>query len=174
MEKSVISNKRRLLCLATLGGLLSGCGFQLRGRANTATIFPFQTIYLNQPSSSPLGAGLRRQLAPYDGVTVVDTPQEAQIVLEVLSEARDKARLTLNSQGRVREYALTYTLTYRVTNGSSEVLLPPAQVAASRTLSFNENAALGKETEESFLYRDMQADLIQQILRRLSLLPPAG
>jgi len=37
-----------------------------------------------------------------------------------------------------------------------------------RDISFNESAVLAKETEEALLYRDMQSDIVQQILRRLA------
>ena len=153
------------------GSALSGCGFRLRGSDSAVAGFPFERIYVSEPPSTQLGADLRRQLSPYASLTVVETPEEAQVVLEILSNQRDKTILTRNSQGRVREYTLIYRLNYRVKDGSGEVLLPSSQVTAAREMSFNENAALGKETEEDLLYRDMQVDAIQQILRRLALLP---
>lgn len=159
-----------LLTVAMAGSQLSGCGFRLRG-SSMATNFPFQRIYVNQPPDSQLGADLRRLLDPYEGLTVVESLQQAQVSLHILSTARDKTILTLNSQGRVREYSLTYTLHYRVSGVSGKELLPASRVVANRTLSYNENAALGKEAEEDLLYRDMQIDAIQQILRRLALLP---
>ena len=168
-----MQKRRRLLgLLGTLatGSLLSGCGFRLRG-SNEPTLFPFQRIYVSEPPSTQLGADLRRQLAPYDNLTVVETPQAAQVALNIISDARDRTVLTRNSQGRVREYTLVYTLNYRATDGSGKDLLPVSQVSASRTLSYNENSALAKEVEENLLYRDMQTDVIQQILRRLALLP---
>jgi len=33
---------------------------------------------------------------------------------------------------------------------------------------------LAKESEEALLYRDMQSDLVQQILRRLAAIKPAA
>jgi LPS-assembly lipoprotein len=39
-----------------------------------------------------------------------------------------------------------------------------------RDISYNESAALAKETEEALLYRDMQSDIAQQIQRRLAAL----
>jgi LPS-assembly lipoprotein len=37
-----------------------------------------------------------------------------------------------------------------------------------RDISFNESAVLAKEAEEGLLYRDMQTDMVQQLLRRLA------
>jgi LPS-assembly lipoprotein len=41
-----------------------------------------------------------------------------------------------------------------------------------RDLSFTESAALSKEIEQGILYRDMQTDIVQQIMRRLSAVKP--
>lgn len=37
-----------------------------------------------------------------------------------------------------------------------------------RDVSYNESVALSKEGEEALLYRNMQTDLVQQLMRRLS------
>jgi LPS-assembly lipoprotein len=37
-------------------------------------------------------------------------------------------------------------------------------------MSFSETVALAKEAEEALLYRDMQADLVRQLMRRLAAL----
>jgi LPS-assembly lipoprotein len=42
------------------------------------------------------------------------------------------------------------------------------ELQQQRDISYNESAALAKENEEALLYRDMQSDLVQQIMRRLS------
>ncbi len=165
-----MQKRRTVLGLIAASALLSGCGFHLRG-AGKATNFPFQRIYVNQPPNTQLGADFRRQLAPYEGLTIVESPQEAEVALYILSESRDNVVLTRNSQGRVREYDLRYMMNYRITDGGGRELLPASQVAINRTMSYNENAVLGKQVEESMLYRDMQLDAIQQIIRRLALLP---
>ena len=48
----------------------------------------------------------------------------------------------------------------------------PVELYQQRDLSFNETAALSKEIEEAMLYRDMQNDIVQQIVRRLSRVKP--
>ncbi|HJW54370.1 MAG TPA: LPS assembly lipoprotein LptE, partial [Burkholderiaceae bacterium] len=40
-------------------------------------------------------------------------------------------------------------------------------ITLKRDISFNESAVMAKENEEALLYRDMQSDLVQQLLRRL-------
>jgi LPS-assembly lipoprotein len=48
------------------------------------------------------------------------------------------------------------------------VLIPNSELLLQRDISFNESAVLGKEAEEALLYREMQSDAVQQILRRLA------
>jgi LPS-assembly lipoprotein len=52
-------------------------------------------------------------------------------------------------------------------------ILAPTEITLKRNISFNESQTLAKESEEALLYRDMQADLVQQIMRRLAALKPA-
>jgi LPS-assembly lipoprotein len=160
-----------LALAAALAGSLAGCGFQLRGTGGQYAM-PFHSIYLGFPETSPLGVDLRRNLRALNA-EVLPTPAGADAMLDVLSEQRNKQILSLNSQGRVREYLLLYTLVYRVRDAQGGEILGPTEITLKRSIAFNENATLAKESEEALLYRDMQNDLVQQILRRLAALKPA-
>jgi LPS-assembly lipoprotein len=153
--------------LLLLAVALSSCGFQLRG-SNGQYHMPFQSIYLGFPDTSPLGIELRRNLRGGDAVVVVTDASKAEAKFDVLAETRGKSILSLNSQGRVREYLLTYTLVFRVRDAKDIELLGATEISLKRSIAFNETQVLAKETEEALLYRDMQSDLVQQILRRLS------
>lgn len=161
----------RALVLA-IAVMLSACGFQLRGSNNQATL-PFKTIYIGAPESSSLGIELKRNIRASSDTAIVNDPKAAQATIEVLSESRDKATLSLNTQGRVREYSLYYKLRFRVTDGKGKELLAPTEIMLKRDISFNEAQVIAKEKEEEMLYRDMQTDLVQQILRRLAALKTA-
>ena len=151
---------------------LSACGFHLRG-SNGEYNLPFRSIYLAFPENSALGTELRRNLRGGDKVAVVSDPAQAEAQFDVLSENRGKSILSLNAQGRVREYLLTYTLVFRVRNAQGAELLGPTEIGLNRALTYNESQVLAKESEEALLYRDMQADLVQQVLRRLASVKPA-
>ncbi|MEN9864549.1 MAG: hypothetical protein RL748_139 [Pseudomonadota bacterium] len=145
----------------------AGCGFHLRGSGQQLTL-PFKTVYLNVANNSALGIELARNLRGGGETEVVRERAGAQAVIEVLSENREKSILSLNFQGRVREYALTYTLRFQVKDAAGRELLAPNEILLKRTISFNESQVLAKEAEETLLYRDMQTDLVQQIIRRLA------
>jgi len=147
--------------------VLAGCGFQMRG-ANGQYNMPFRSIYLGFSDTSQLGIELRRNLRGGDAVLVVTDPAKADARLDVLSETRGKSILSLNNQGRVREYLLTYTLVFRVRDAKDAEMLGATEISLKRSIAFNETQVLAKESEEALLYRNMQSDLVQQILRRLA------
>src|SRR5712664_3606412 len=45
--------------------------------------------------------------------------------------------------------------------------VPQSTVELTRDVSFNDAEVLAKEAEEQLLFRDMQSDMVQQIMRRL-------
>lgn len=168
----MLTHRRALLALSlVLLASLSACGFKLRGEAQTS--MPFKTIYLGFPPNSTLGVELSRNIRA-DGKTVISTDRKsAEAILEVVSpEQRGRAVLAM-SQGQVSEYTLSYSFAFRVRDQQDHELLPATTIAMHRDLSYTPALALAKESEAELLYRDMQSDLVQQILRRLSVIKPA-
>ena len=163
---------RTFVLMLAAAAMLSSCGFTLRGSGGDYSM-PFRSIYLAFPETSSLGTELRRNLRGSDRVDVVSDPAKADARFDVISENRGKSILSLNSQGRVREYLLTYTLVFRVSDAKGAQLLGPTELNLRRPLTFNETQVLAKESEEALLYRDMQTDLVQQILRRLAAVKPS-
>jgi LPS-assembly lipoprotein len=150
-----------LMLAATL--LLAACGFHMRGAAD----LPFKTIYLDFTPNSVVGVELKRNIQA-SGTQVVDDKKEAEAILKVISDTRDRQVLTLNTDGRVREYALFLRFTFSVTDAKGTVTIPPTAITLRRVITYDPNQELAKQAEEALLYRDMQSDLVQQILRRLS------
>ena len=163
---------RRTAVLALVAALgLSACGFQLRGPRP----MPFDSLYVAMPESSELGAALKRNIrAASPGTRVTDTAQEAQAVLAPLAETREKIILSLNAAGRVREYQLKQRFGFHVHDGKGADIVAPAEIVITRDITFNDADILAKEAEETLIYRDMQNDLVQQILRRLQAAKPVA
>jgi LPS-assembly lipoprotein len=160
--------------LLALALMLSACGFHLRGEGGHYTL-PFPTMYVGLPESSPLAIDLKRNIRANGGTTVVNNAKDAAGVIEVLSDpekTRSKSILSLNSNGRVRQYLLSYNIVFRVLDNQGNVLLDHTQLNLTRPIDFNETQLLAKEQEEALLYRDMQTDLVQQIMRRLAAIKP--
>ena len=153
-----------------LTATLSACGFHLRGDGGHYTL-PFPTMYIGLPESSPLAIDLKRNIRVNGNTTVVNSPKDADGVVEVLSNpetTKTKTILSLNSNGRVRQYLLQYTIVFRVLDRQGNELLGPTTISLSRPIDFNETQLLAKEQEEALLYKDMQTDLVQQMMRRMA------
>jgi LPS-assembly lipoprotein len=151
----------RLLSLAPMAAV-AGCGFRLRG----APDFAFDTLHVAAAPSSLVGNELRRNVAAGGNVQVVP-PQQAQVILDVLGEQREKVVVGLNASGQVREFQLRSKLRFRLRTAQGKELIPETELTQQRDVSFNESLVLAKEAEDALLYRDMQTDLVQQIMRRL-------
>ena len=165
---------RALLLAAALAGGLSACGFHLRGSSGSYTL-PFNALYVGLPESSPLAIDLKRNIRANGHTTVAARAADADGVIEVITDpekTRTKSILSLNSNGRVREYLLSYNILFRVTDKAGNELLAPTQITLGRPIEFNETQLLAKEQEEALLYKDMQTDLVQQMMRRMAAIKP--
>jgi LPS-assembly lipoprotein len=158
----------RRVTLAASALMLAGCGFKLR----QAPEFVFESIFMSFQANSTLGNELRRNMAANGKVTVLDGANwaKADVILQVLQEAREKAVVSLNSSGQVREFQLRLRFRFRLGTADGKVLIPDTEILQQRDISFNESVVLSKEAEEALLYRDMQSDVVQQLLRRLAAL----
>jgi LPS-assembly lipoprotein len=153
------------LSLATAG--LGGCGFQLRQSNN----FAFNTLYANFSTTSPLGVELRRNLLGTGRLDLLTEPKQmskADAILDILSEERQQVPVGVSATGQVRELQLRLRVRFRLRTPQGSELIEPVEIYQQRDLSFTESAALSKEIEQGILYRDMQTDIVQQIMRRLS------
>lgn len=151
----------RLTAAAMLCTALAACGFHLRGQAK----LPFDTIYIS--GSQVFASQMARSLRSGSQTRVTTDPKDAQVTLQILSENRERVILSLSGAGRVREITLRYRIAYRLTDAKGLEYITPSEIALRRDITYNDTDVLGKEQEEALLYRDMQNDAVQQMVRRL-------
>ena len=154
---------------ASLAGLaslvLGGCGFKLRGSQN----FAFTSVAVMPQPGGALAAELRRSFGSAVRVLALDEPlTQAQVVIDILQELREKTVVGVNSSGQVVAFQLRIRVKFKVRTPQGLELTPETEVLLQRDMSFSESAVLAKEAEEAMLYRDMQSDLVQQLMRRLA------
>lgn len=162
MRRVIVFSVIMLLTLA-----LSACGFQLRGEADLA----FKTLGI-QGSKLSISRDLARTLKT-NGVQVVEKSEDAELLLELLSESNQKRIQSLSGGGLVREFELIYLLNFRVREASSPTWGQVQTIRGRRDFSYNDNALLGKAEEEARLNTDMRNDAIRELLRRLTAIRPA-
>ncbi len=155
--------RRRLLLGAAL--TLSGCGFALKRPPELS----FKTIQLaGFAPRSPLAVELQMHIDASPTTRVVEAASEAQVVLQALSESREKVVVAQTAANQIREFELRLRFSFRVRTAAGKDLIPESEILLRRSLTYTESAALAKEQEEAFLYRAMQSDIVSQVLRRLA------
>jgi len=153
----------RLLVLS-ISLLLAACGFQLRGQAG----MPFDTLYLDAANpNTPFIGELRRSLEA-SKVKLVSTAEQADVVLNIVSEIYEKQILTLGGDGRVNEFRLSHRVSLRAYDLKQQEWIPAEEIALRRDYSYDDSRILAKEAEENLLNQSMRSDMVQQIVRRLS------
>jgi LPS-assembly lipoprotein len=183
----------KLSVILLLAGLLAACGFKLRGSADLPGYkLPFATIALSLPQTSEFYALLKRTIeASSPGTRVVADTKDAEAVLTILGDASQKIILSLSAAGRAREYQLVRTFTFKVHANAPGAMpgpqpkysdapaaagpveyIPVSTITLRREITFSDDLVLSKESEEALLQRDMQSDLVQQLMRRLAAARP--
>lgn len=158
--------RRRLLraapaLLTTMAA--AGCGFELKRAAE----LHFDSIALNGfAPRSPLAQELR--LALERSVKVIDDQAQAQVVFQALTDQRTRRAVAFTASGQVRDIQLRMLLRYRAQTPTERELIPDSKIEQIREMTFIEAKALGKQQEEQDLYREMQSDIVLQVLLRLS------
>jgi len=167
-------SRRRLLgaSLGVLGAsaVLSGCGFALRA----APSFSFQVMQVTGLENGGVTRALRGVLES-SGVRTIgsNAPASAralapQVVLVVLLDQVERAVVGQTADGRVTELQLRTRYRFRLDTLAGRILIEDTEVLMERDISFSETAALSAAGEQQIAFQDMQADIVQQVLRRLA------
>lgn len=171
-ERNLSHLGQRRLLLAALAGatavLAGGCGFALRRAAS----IPFDTLYLSAPPHSELGEEIRGAVLATEATRLVTDQSRAAARLEIIKESREKEVVGFSASGRPREYQLRLRVSFRITAGSTQEVVPATELVLHRDMTTTDVQLLSKEQEEEILYHDMQSDIARQMLRRLAALRP--
>lgn len=154
-----------LICLLLL---TSACGFHLRG--SQLTNFDVANIYINKSSAPKLAEEVKSQLIGA-GVTLANTPDNASYVVTLKEERFEKSVLSVNAAtGKVEEYQILYLAKMDASHADGQSIVEDDPVRSSRDFTFDENAVLGKFSEEELLQEDIVRRAASQVLRRLQAL----
>lgn len=146
--------------------LLAACGFQLR----QAQPMHFDTLHIT-PATDSIALALSRRIGEH-GVEHITAPHTADMQLDILANHRNREILSLSSAGKVSEYQITQTLQITLHNRAGEVRIAPATLSATREYTYDDAVLLAKHEEENMLWKDIEKDLVEQIISRLQAVRP--
>ena len=165
----------RGLAAAGSAGLLAGltgCGFALR----QAPKFAFDSVLVGGFETTAVSRGLQQAMVA-SGIRVFNgssaqpsaagTPI-AQVVLLVIQDQHERVVSGQTNAGQVREITLRGRFKFRLTTPAGKYLIEDAELLLERDISYSETSALAKAAEEAMIFRDMDSDIVQQVLRRLA------
>jgi LPS-assembly lipoprotein len=169
----------RGLAAAGSAGLLAGltgCGFALR----QAPKFAFESVQVAGFENTSVSRSLQQALVS-SGLRVVNSsagarapvdPAQAavppQVVLIVTLDRHERVVSGQTDTGQVRELTLRARFRFRLMTPAGKMLIEDTELLLERDISFSETAALAKAAEENLMFRDMDGDIVQQVLRRLA------
>ncbi len=149
---------------------LSGCGFALR----QAPKFAFESVQITGLENTSVSRALQQAMVA-SGIRVTNSSAAVaaaagapQVLLAVLIDQRERVVSGQNSSGEVRELTLRGRFRFRLETPAGKYLLEETELLLERDISFSETNALAKAVEEGALFRDMDGDIAQQVLRRLA------
>ena len=160
----------RFLLALVLAAALTGCGFHLRG-AGSGNL-PYRTMHIELPETADVNIWLQRYIRASGSTRIVDDAESAEAIFQQLADGHQKSILSVNASGRVREYRLQLNYSFRIVNRQGKVLVPPNEINLTRDITYDDSNVLAKNLEENLLWRDMTNDLVNQIMRRLSIVKP--
>lgn len=153
----------RLVFLCVLCASLVSCGFKLRGAVDLPA--GLQKIFIVGSVSSDLVRDLKDSLQY--SATVVKQQADADAILNIVQEKSTNRTLSVDSNGRIREAELQYSVTYNFKKSNGDTVLDDETLLLARDYINDENDVIGRTNESTIITRDLKRDAAQQILRRL-------
>ena len=170
---------RRAITILSLVFFMQACGFQLRGALDLSQ--DISPIYLQQNSVFELGRDIRSLLTA-NKIQMTENDKQAKTQLTLLNEAKSRRVLSVDGNGRVKEYLLHYAANFSIKiNPSKDIndineineineikdLGRNDSISVSRSLLFDPDAVVAVVNESEVLYKDMRRDVARSILLKL-------
>lgn len=151
-----------------LTALLAGCGFQLKGTADSprgASLQEQRVAVVSSQPRSELTAAVIQQLQ-LEGAEVTAPGKEA-LILHLGPERFVQRNLSLTAQARSAEVELTLSASIRLLR-QGDVLVTQTDAAVIRQFLNDPQNIVGKTEELRLLKEEMRRDLAAQISRRIT------
>ena len=155
----------RVVIVAVIALVISGCGFQLRGTGQTTILL--ESVYLNAIDNS--GALARELIDSLEQSGVEFTSNgNAQVSIRLDRERFSRRPVSTTGRINVAEYELTLEVGFEVLTRGGDVLIPPTRIRTERIYTFDSSSLVGSNEEESLLNEEMRRDVIGQLLQRIN------
>jgi LPS-assembly lipoprotein len=141
-----------------------------------APTFAFDSVLVGGLETTAVSRGLQQAMVA-SGIRVLngsgarpsgDGTPVAQVVLLVIQDQHERIVSGQTNAGQVREITLRGRFKFRLSTPAGKYLIEDTELLLERDISYSETSALAKAAEEATIFRDMDSDIVQQVLRRLA------
>lgn len=143
-------------------GLISGCGYHLRG--SIALPEQLKSMYLFG-SSSHLKLEIEQILLSSKG-KFASSPNEAGIVIKVMKEDMRNRVLSIGSSGKSSEIEINYYLRFQIYDQKETPMMDEQTIEVSREYYNDQTAVLAKEGEEKLIRKEMYQQVARMLIAR--------
>jgi LPS-assembly lipoprotein len=167
--RSAVATFARACSAAAVVAALGGCGFHLQGAGTLPPALARTYLDSDAPHSDfllTLTDTLRLR-----GSEIVETPQQAEAVLNILADETGQRVLSVSARNIPREYEVYYAVTFSLQVGGQRVI-DSESLVATRSYTYDETEVLAKAAEEEILRRTLAEDLARRVVRRIEALGP--
>lgn len=149
--------------------MVASCGWQLRSDTQSGielkNLYVDSELAIHERGPDSILHGFEQRMANLD-IEPSASRSVAQLALIILSERRQENVLSLTSDLFEQQSRLSKTVEYQIWRGE-ELVVARDEVSTYRDMSEDQSNAAAKNRETDLIYREINADLINQILRRL-------
>jgi LPS-assembly lipoprotein len=145
----------------------TACGFHLQGAGSLPPALARTYLASTAPHSDfllSLTESLRLR-----GSDVVAAREEAESVLNIVSDQTGQRVLSVSARNIPREYEVYYAVTFSLQVGEQK-LIENESLVVTRSYTFDETQVLAKAAEEEVLRRALAEDLARRVVRRIEAL----
>ncbi len=153
---------QRIAAYLLIAGLLSACGFTLRGSGAASLVPQLQELELQFEGSNELGQLLQRQLQA-GGIGIRES---SLFRLDLAAEQSRERVVTVNPNIRAGEYELTMTSAFQLYE-AGELVMDSGPITAFQIYEADPLNAAAKTLETELVKDELRQILVAQILRSL-------
>ncbi len=101
-------------------------------------------------------------------VNLVTKAQEAEVILEIITEQNARQVLSYNGAGQITAYRIISRVAFRVFNPDGIEILPEADIYMTRDIEFNQANIQSFDLLVAEFVKNMRIDIVGQLMRRLA------
>lgn len=156
---------RKLILVFSLM-IIAGCGFKLRGTIPWP--MAYQNVYMEGYNSSQRDsfyASVQRFFPNH--VNIVNTSQEADVIIQTLSENQTTRTISGLASDRDTEEVIMLSIAVQVMDKDGNEIMPATVLTRERDFTYDESNLLGKSTDLQNVSRILRQEIASMFMRRL-------